>query len=140
MTGDRCAFCDGPLLVESRATIEHFKPKGIYPTLAYNWENLFPCCDLCQSNKLETFDELLLKPDLVGYAFAIYFVANYRTGELEPSPAASEVDQTRAMRTIELYGLNSARRKAARKREWEHFKIQEEPNIDDFHYRFFLEI
>jgi uncharacterized protein (TIGR02646 family) len=139
MTGDRCAFCDGPVWLESRATIEHFKPKRDFPALAYEWTNLFPSCDMCQSNKREDFDERLLKPDVEDYSFSRYFIANFRTGELEPSPDATEEDAARVTETIRLYGLNSPQRKAARRREWENFRRHEEPNINDFYYRFFLE-
>jgi len=49
MTQAHCAFCDGQIGAESRETVEHFRPKGLFPELAYAWDNLFPCCDLCQS-------------------------------------------------------------------------------------------
>jgi uncharacterized protein (TIGR02646 family) len=140
MTQGHCAFCDGPVGTESRETVEHFRPKSHFPKLAYQWENLFPCCDVCQSNKLERFDEGLLKPDASDYGFNRYFVVNYQTGELEPAPYASEEEQRNAQTTLVLYGLNTPARKQARKREWEFFsQMGDAANLDDFHYRFFLE-
>jgi uncharacterized protein (TIGR02646 family) len=141
MTSDHCAFCDGPLRAESRATVEHFRPKTDFAAHAYDWDNLFPCCDMCQSHKGEKFDERLLKPDALNYYFVRYFVANYRTGEIEPLPGAPAADRERAEETIKLYGLNTAQRRKARKREWEFFMRADEPDvtIEDYHYRFFLE-
>lgn len=144
MTADHCAFCDGPLKVESRATVEHFRPKSAFAQFAFTWTNLFPCCDMCQSEKRESFDERLLKPDEDGYSFGRYFVANYRTGDIEALPSAPAEEQARAIETIRMYGLNSPERRKARKREWEFYlREREEPEsdvlIDDYHYRFFLE-
>jgi uncharacterized protein (TIGR02646 family) len=139
MTQTHCAFCDGQLGTESRETVEHFQPKSTHPELAYTWNNLFPCCDMCQSSKREDFDPALLKPDTPDYDFSNYFVANYKTGELEPSPHAEEQDKVRSMVTIKLYGLNLPARKAARRREWEHYQRDPEPRLDEYNYRFFLE-
>jgi uncharacterized protein (TIGR02646 family) len=139
MTQGRCSFCDGSVGSESRETVEHFRPKSLFPNLAYTWANLFICCDVCQG-KGDRFDELLLKPDEQDYSFTRYFINNYKSGELEPNPAASEEDQQRAALTIDLYQLNKDRRKVLRLRELKCFKNRdEEDSIDDFNYRFFLE-
>lgn len=142
MTQYHCAFCDGFIGAESRETIEHFQPKSQFPQLAYQWDNLFPCCDVCQSNKGEKFNALLLKPDELTYQFEAYFIANYHTGELEASPSASTTDQERAKITIDLYGLNCNARKVARKREAEkYFKrtASDDYDLNDFPYRYFLD-
>ena len=139
MTNMHCAFCDGQLGVVSQETIEHFRPKSKYPTLAYHWDNLFPCCNLCQSIKKERFDEALLKPDDINYAFYDFFTVNYHNGEITPSSHANLAAQTRAHKTIELFGLNTEARKEARKRELRHFSEALVPCIDDYNYRFFLE-
>ncbi len=139
MTQQHCAFCDGPIGSESRETVEHFRPKSQFPELAYAWDNLFPCCDLCQNNKLEKFDEALLKPDGQDYIFQQYFIVNYHTGEIEPSPQADQAEQQRAKITLEIYGLNLANRKTMRLREWRFYTNEANPIIDDYHYRYFLE-
>lgn len=139
MTQEHCAFCDGQVGTESRETVEHFRPKSLFPALAYQWDNLFLCCDLCQSSKNERFNEGLLRPDDADYQFATYFVANFHTGAIEPSPAADEAARVRAQVTIELYALNVPARKKARKREWERFSRDSAAHIDDYSYRYFLE-
>ncbi len=139
MTQGRCSFCDGSVGSESRETVEHFKPKSIFPDLAYTWSNLFICCDVCQG-KGDQFDELLLKPDETDYAFERYFINNYKSGEIEPNPAAPEEDQRRAVITLSLYQLNKEIRRSLRLRELKRFNYKpEEDSIDDFNYRFFLE-
>ncbi len=143
MTKNHCAFCDGgDLGAMSRETLEHFRPKSRpeFHRLAYQWENLYPCCDRCQSEKHEQYDDALLIADAVGYAFEDYFIADYSTGEILPNPLASAVNQSRADKTIELYGLNIDVRKTIRKKELKHY-LQRNPDtsiLDDFSYRYFL--
>lgn len=139
MTQQHCAFCDGLLGLTSRETVEHFRPKKTFPKLAYAWDNLFPCCDLCQSIKLERFDEALLKPDTEDYAFNNYFTVNYHTGKIELSSRSDLDAQAKARITLELYGLNTKERMIARTREMECFSRAEVPCVDDYNYRFFLE-
>ncbi len=140
MTQAHCAFCDGSVGAESLETIEHFRPKSRFPELAYRWDNLFLCCNACQAAKGEHFDDKLLKPDHDDYHFHRYFVNNYRTGELEPNPAATTEDQERARTTLALYRLNSPMRKKLRLDMLKYFNRRDEnDSIDDFHYRFFLE-
>jgi len=139
MTQYHCAFCDGGLGVTSRETVEHFRPKSSFPQLAYEWPNLFPCCDKCQSQKSGKFDEALLKPDEPDYSFENFFISNYKTGELEPLPNAPATIRNQAEVTIKLYGLNSKARANARLRELKGFKRDQEKYMDDFSYRFFLE-
>jgi len=139
MTQTHCAFCDGQIGTESRETVEHFRPKSQFPGFAYQWDNLFPCCDMCQSQKREQFDDGLLKPDAADFAFMRYFVVNFKTGEIEPSPHADEQLQYQAKITIRIYGLNLPARNNARRREWERFCRDPEPFLDDYNYRFFLD-
>lgn len=139
MTQGHCAFCDGRIGTESRETVEHFRPKSRFPSLAYQWDNLFPCCDMCQSQKREQFEEGLLKPDDTEFAFNSYFIANYKTGEIAPSPYADEQDRHRAETTIRIYGLDLPARNIARRRERECFDRDLEPVLDDYNYRFFLD-
>ncbi|MDW8844955.1 hypothetical protein SD961_03440 [Erwinia sp. MMLR14_017] len=138
-TQHHCAFCDGFIGSEGRETIEHFCPKSRFPEQAFAWENLFPCCDVCQSKKLETYHELLIKPDEEDYQFENYFICNYGSGELQPAPDASEFHRLKAEKTIEVYGLNLPVRKKARIRELKKFRaVGETMHIDEFPYRYYL--
>jgi len=87
----------------------------------------------------DCYDESLLKPDVDDYQFDDYFIANYKTGELEPLPSAPDYSKYRAEITIRLYGLNIAARNKARIREMERFIRDSQAFLDDYKYRFFLE-
>lgn len=118
MTKDHCSFCDGyPMQAFGGNSIEHFRPKSnpMYYRLAYQWENLFLCCPVCQGKKHGDFDDALLKPDEVDYEFSRYFVIDLATGLINPSPAANAEEKMRAATTIEMYGLNLYDRPETRK-------------------------
>lgn len=141
----RCAFCDGKLGVESRETVEHFRPKHAkgWPDLAYAWTNLFPACDVCQSAKRDQWDEALLKPDAADYTFDRYFCCNFLTGALDvlPEPLNGEVE--RALTTLRIFDLNRTARCNSRLREYRDWqrarRIGADPvELDDYNYRFFL--
>lgn len=139
ITQNHCCYCDGyPLNTTSRQTIDHFIPKTLQPLLAYQWENLFLCCDKCQERN-NKYTESLLKPDMDDYDFHRYFIVDYHTGELQPNPTASPEDQHRAEETIKLFNLerlNFHRRQIFQ--QWNDLK-DEGYIIDDFPYRFMLE-
>ncbi|MBK8251511.1 MAG: hypothetical protein IPK82_02440 [Polyangiaceae bacterium] len=143
LTANHCAYCDGfPMGEMSRETIDHFRPKGDprFFHLAFAWDNLFPACDVCQSSKLERFDDALLKPDDGSYRFDRYFDFNVKTGALEPNRLASAEDQERARVSIEMFGLNSEVRCTSRKRlfmkEYNDAIGFVEGEADDLPYRF----
>ncbi len=121
LTANHCCFCDIlPVSKgEIRPTVEHFRPKSKekFPHLAFSWENLFLCCDQCQSYKLGKYDILLLKPDEPGYEFEQYFDINFKEGTLQPRSSQNDEQNKRAAITIDLYGLNKDNRPTARKRE-----------------------
>lgn len=140
-THNHCAFCDLRPLRQIGATIEHFKPKSLYPLLAYFWGNLFPCCSNCQK-KFDFFNNRLLKPDVRGFEFNDYFIYNYATGELEPNPSVNSHNQQCAKITSELYRLNDFERPEERKQVLESYLSQQEKglilNKNDFSFRFML--
>lgn len=65
----KCCFCEGTFLANAAADVEHYRPKRAvrqnratppvkpgYYWLAYEWENLYWCCQTCnRSNKREFF-------------------------------------------------------------------------------------
>lgn len=137
---EHCAFCDGKLGIESKSTVEHFRPKSKFPDLIYSWQNLFPACDVCQSAKWEKFDDALLKPDELAYAFANYFQINLLSGAIEPLESANPAAQSRAKVTIDMYQLNKPQRLTSRKHELKHWQLTDpsDRKIDEFSYRYFV--
>lgn len=84
LTDEHCSFCDNVWIEQtSKKTIEHYYPKAEYPLKAYEWSNLFYCCDQCQksSNRTRTF-VLTIKPD-EDYSFDKYFYFDADSGKVE---------------------------------------------------------
>jgi uncharacterized protein (TIGR02646 family) len=136
-TQDHCSFCDNyPVSPPSYDTIEHFRPKAKFPRVAYKWENLYYCCDFCQS-KGGDFDEALLCPDSVDYAFDNYFRWDFTLGTLEVNETASAENQQRARVTIDTYHLND--KHPSLRKLWLHRRqtLLNEP-LDTFPYRDFI--
>jgi uncharacterized protein (TIGR02646 family) len=137
-TQGHCSFCDAyPVSPPSLATVEHFRPKSQFPLLAFVWDNLYYCCDFCQNQKLEMFDEKLLRPDASDYRFDDYFRWNFLSGELELNLDASHENQDRARITIRLYGLNIGH-PTVRRLERDKIAATSVDNHDDYPYRNFL--
>jgi uncharacterized protein (TIGR02646 family) len=136
MTQHHCSFCDAhPMGSRIKETIEHFKPKSKFPLLAYQWENLFICCGICQE-KGDEFHDMLLKPDVKNYDFDDYFDIDWVTGKLMPNAMATPDNRARAELTIKLYKLNEYGKPDDRLLELA--KFSDENNIDQYSYRFFL--
>lgn len=140
ITKNHCCFCDLHPLKASGATVEHFRPKSKYPLLSYVWENLFYCCVNCQKkgNRFP-LDYRLLKPDEISYSFNHYFVFSFSTGIIKPNPACSFKEQKRAENTIGLYRLNKYGRPEARISEHKKFLDANNPDLENYSYRFILQ-
>ena len=135
MTQEHCAFCDAfPFSDRSPETIEHFRPKSLFPEVAYHWVNLYYCCARCQGEKGGQWDDRLLSPDAPDYSFERYFFFEFTTGALRPNPQATKEDQDRARETIRIYNLDEPKRKARKlvMRDWRNDPAK---NIDEFGYR-----
>jgi uncharacterized protein (TIGR02646 family) len=134
---DHCSFCDNyPISPPSYDTIEHFRPKRLFPREAYQWENLYYCCDCCQ-RKGDDFDDALLRPDAEDYTFDRFFRWDYTRGTLELNERASAEDQHRAEVTVMLYRLNDGH-PSLRRRELRRRSLMPDEPIDDFAYRDFV--
>ncbi|HPM81361.1 MAG TPA: TIGR02646 family protein [Candidatus Anammoximicrobium sp.] len=142
MTQGHCAFCDCfPLDDRSKEPIEHFKPKSDarFYAEAYSWQNLYYCCDCCQSSKRERWDDRLLRPDADDYSFTKYFVFDYTTGEIRANSRASVEDQSRAETTIALYGLDLSEKRLARRLELRKWQRSVDRRLDEWAYRDYLD-
>lgn len=50
----KCAYCEQNIN-DAYFHIEHYRPKSIYYWLAYSWDNLFLCCEKCNTIKGNKF-------------------------------------------------------------------------------------
>lgn len=53
MTDGHCAYCQASVEDSSYAPVEHFQPKSLFPTLAYEVGNYFYSCQRCNLAKLD---------------------------------------------------------------------------------------
>lgn len=51
MSHQKCAYCESPINAERSAAVEHYKPKSLFPSLAYDWNNYFLGCGGCNGAK-----------------------------------------------------------------------------------------
>jgi uncharacterized protein (TIGR02646 family) len=101
---EKCAFCESLLGVTSYLEIEHYTAKTVRPEHAFEWENLFPVCRLCNNAK-GAIDHagMLLKPDAEDPENLLWL--NPDSGKLEASKAVDRANSQRVERSIELCDL-----------------------------------
>jgi uncharacterized protein (TIGR02646 family) len=65
MSFRKCVYCEGPISGPRASHVEHFKPKTIFPSLAYQWSNYFLGCADCNLSKANKWPERgsYLRPD-----------------------------------------------------------------------------
>jgi uncharacterized protein (TIGR02646 family) len=148
LTQGHCTFCDGyPIGETSKETIEHFYPKNDFPLQAYEWENLFYCCDKCQSEANKLAFIVTLKPDEATYTFDDYFYFDLESGELKVLENL-EITNLPAFQNanifLQRYGINNPIRNQSRINLFQDVKnhlqnVQNEDDKrtrDDFNYRY----
>ncbi len=149
ITKEHCSFCDTyPVGDKSKETIEHYYPKNDFPLKSYDWDNLFYCCDKCQSEANKTEFKETLKPDVLDYHFSNYFYFDLQSGELkilEHLKTEFPADFEKAESFLIRYGINNnPKRNRARiflyKDIQNHFMSKSQTGDDrlrdDFMYRY----
>lgn len=53
----KCMYCEAYIRSTSFGDIEHIKPKSKFPELEFEWNNLGFCCQRCNNNKLNKYNE-----------------------------------------------------------------------------------
>lgn len=82
-------------------TVEHFRPKNVFPRQAYEWSNYRLVCGTLNGRKgtdLNVLDPFEVQDD--------WFVLNFPSGQVHPSPALSRQRVGRVLHTIKQLGLN----------------------------------
>jgi uncharacterized protein (TIGR02646 family) len=51
MSHRKCVYCEAPINAPRAANVDHFKPKALFPSLAYEWTNYFLGCTGCNGAK-----------------------------------------------------------------------------------------
>jgi len=103
----KCVYCESALEVTAYLAIEHYVAKTIAPELAFEWINLLPACQMCNTAKGEQdHKNALLKADAEDPE--PYFWIHPDTGKLEPHPKLDNKRAHRANETIRLCNLQRA--------------------------------
>jgi uncharacterized protein (TIGR02646 family) len=65
MSWRKCVYCEGPINAPRAAHVEHFQPKALFPSLAYEWTNYFLGCPGCNGAKRDKWPERggYIRPD-----------------------------------------------------------------------------
>ena len=100
MTAGYCSYCQSPAAACEHGRIDHFRPKSLFPSLAYDWKNYFYCCELCNHTKSDKWPDSgeYVRPDRGDPSSRFEFKKN---GQI--APIASDLE---TKRTIDDLGLN----------------------------------
>ncbi len=148
LTNGHCSFCDVYPFDSSKKTIEHFKPKSDYPLIAYQWENLFYCCDKCQSNANKIAYQSNIKPDHTAYEFNRFFYFDEFTFKIEVIENLASSILIKGQMFLERYGINNEERIRRRENVYRNLKnyFQSEFETEnarvrnDFSYRYIYDL
>ncbi len=93
MSSLKCAYCETPINASRSGQVEHFKPKSLFPTLAYDWSNYFLGCGGCNGAKSDKWpaDNSYFRPDEGDPPAEFEWVED---GGMEARLAASAADLT----------------------------------------------
>ncbi len=100
MSKGHCAYCQFDHTGGAWGEVEHFRPKSLFPTLAYDWHNYFFSCAICNNTKWNKWPPAggYVRPDeddpSVRFAF-------HENGGIEGAPGDEE-----AKLTITDFGLD----------------------------------
>lgn len=115
LTFQKCAFCESRLDVTDYSCVEHYHCKSIYKDLAFAWDNLLPCCQICNTTKgNHDHQNFLVKPDDENPES--FLTVHPDTGTVEPAGGLKPDQEFRANETIRIMGLNRLRLRLERKK------------------------
>lgn len=116
--GEYCSYCE--MHLNASLAIEHIQPKSLNPELEVDWDNFLLACANCNSTKGNTpiVLENYFWPDHDNTARAYEYEEG---GTIVVAAALSPGEQNRALRMIDLVGLNKipGNDPAASDRRWQ---------------------
>lgn len=96
----KCAYCETPINARRSGQVEHFKPKSLFPLLAYDWDNYLLGCGGCNGAKGDRWPRKggYFRPDRANPATQFDFEPDGRMKASKPDSAAA--------RTVTEFDLN----------------------------------
>jgi uncharacterized protein (TIGR02646 family) len=109
----KCAYCESLINASRSQQVEHFKPKSLFPSLAYDWANYFLSCNGCNGAKLDKWPEAgdYIRPDR-GQPEMLFVFDDQ--GGMKAVQADSEAQRTVDDFELDRSGLRRARQVAIR--------------------------
>jgi uncharacterized protein (TIGR02646 family) len=101
MSYQKCAYCETPINAERSGQVEHFRPKSLFPLLAYEWDNYFLGCGGCNGAKSDKWPSggiCYIRPD-EGDPFSLFYF-------LEDGTMEAANPRSAAKNTVEDLDLN----------------------------------
>ena len=113
-TSNICWYCERQCFADSGVgeqspTLDHFRPRSLFPKLVYAWENWVFSCRRCNDEKADKWPvEEFVDPCApeVSERPEQYFTYDWLTGEVLPREGLSENARRRARETINALNLN----------------------------------
>lgn len=93
MSQYKCAYCESPINAERSGHVEHFRPKSLFPSFCYDWENYFLSCGGCNGQKSDKWPAQgdYVRPDQGDPAARFLFS---RDGGITAVPGDQEAENT----------------------------------------------
>ena len=66
MCEGKCAYCEDHITAVRLGQVEHFQPKSLFPSIAYDWDNYFLACGGCNGAKSDKWPDTgaYVRPDI----------------------------------------------------------------------------
>ncbi|MBI4750676.1 MAG: hypothetical protein HY774_19495 [Acidobacteria bacterium] len=121
--GERCMFCSS----NEPSQVEHYRPKAIFPTLTFVWENYLWACGICNLAKLDQFPteehQRLINP--LDENVWDYFLLDEEHGQpIARWDVALNDKNPRAVKTLEILNLEREGLERPRKARLKNLKQQ----------------
>jgi uncharacterized protein (TIGR02646 family) len=131
MSHQKCAYCEHPINAGRCAAVEHFKPKSLFPSLAYDWLNYFLGCFGCNGAKGDKWPAggaEYIRPDDGDPSAEFVFLED---GSVHAAVPGSAADHT--IRDLDLDGkwLRELRRRAIEEMLRELDNVLKEPGLSE---------
>jgi uncharacterized protein (TIGR02646 family) len=99
-SNSKCAYCESGMPESGSQQVEHFKPKALFPSLAYDWSNYFLACFGCNNAKSDKWPHMgeYMRPDQ-GQPETLFIFDD--CGGMRAQEAESD-----AQRTVDDFGLD----------------------------------
>lgn len=109
----KCAYCETDVRAGQHGQVEHFRPKALFPTRAYDLDNYLYSCELCNGTKSDKWPDTgsYLRPDDPG--FDEWRLAFSQDGQVTAATLLdNEADETIVDFGLKRVGLVESRRTA----------------------------